>query len=521
MTVRMRTAWFILGAALTAAPLLLLRSPSPGTTPIQGVRDPIVLPDNTGVIPAGAVTNLYPLIYQRVDVPMPTGRAGAVAAAGKTTLMITRQGALLRLQGDRFQALPVPLPFDLPMLEADLPIAKVRNRMGVYDLATRASGGDGWDLYITYAHHNASGCLTLRVATITLSEAALGGAETDAEWREIFASQPCIDTIGNKIALLGGGALTVTADDKLLVGVGTFALNGVNNPEVLAFLRSDANDYGKLIEIDLKSGASRHIAKGLRDPNGMVVGDDGSIWSTEHGPRGGDELNLVREGGDYGWPLSTFGTDYGQWDWPLDPDPGRHARFIPPAHTWVPSLGVSSALMIRGPSFENWRGDLIVSSLKAGHLYRLRLRDDHVVLMEPIYIGDRIRDVAEMADGSLLVLLDRFDFALRIVNGNQSEAAARFKSVPYQVAYCIGCHKVKPGDPGIAAPLTGLIGRPIAADGSVAWSEALRSAGGNWTRDRVAAFLEHPQRFAPGTTHPKLDLAPFRLFETVEWLASN
>ena len=56
---------------------------------------------------------------------------------------------------------------------------------------------------------------------------------------------------------------------------------------------------------------------------------DGTIWSVEHGPRGGDELNLVKEGSDYGWPLSTYGTNYGEWRWPQDPDPGRHSQVRP------------------------------------------------------------------------------------------------------------------------------------------------------------------------------------------------
>jgi cytochrome c2 len=315
--------------------------------------------------------------------------------------------------------------------------------------------------------------------------------------------------------MLGGGTLAVAGETRLIVGVGTFAATTTDGAKTMGLLRAPGNHYGKLVEVALTDGSARVIASGLRDPNGVVVEADGSYLTTEHGPRGGDELNRVREGLDYGWPISTYGTDYFGFSWPLEKVPGGHSEFEPPLFAWVPSIAVSTMIRVEGTALKHWKGDLILGSLKAARLYRVRLRQGRVVLVEPILIGDRIRDVVETGAGEILVLLDRHPHVLRITEAKSGEAG--------MVQLCAGCHQIESGGrtTGAGPSLVGLIGRPVAGDPDYAYSEALGSAGGVWTRDRLADFLEEPQRFAPGTAMADPDLAPFTLLDIVQWFADR
>ena len=145
----------------------------------------------------------------------------------------------------------------------------------------------------------------------------------------------------------------------------------------------------------------------------------------------------------------------------------------------------------------------------------LPLREGRVVLVEPILIGDRIRDVVETGAGEILVLLDRHAHVVRITEANSRDVG--------MTRLCAGCHQIEPGGAatGAGPSLVGLIGRPVAGDPAYAYSDALRGVGGAWTRDRLANFLENPQRFAPGTAMADPDLAPFTMLDIVQWFVDR
>ena len=518
-----RLIWFLLGGITVAVLVFVFRlQPASGPGPAAHVppRDVISLPANVGQLRDGALTSLYPLTFEKVPAPAPVGRAGAIAAAGEHTLLITRQGALHALGAEGFERLSVPPPVDVAAIEAGLEFARQRQRMGIHDMVTRQRPG-GWQIFVSHPVHTAeTACLQLRVSAITLPDAALrpGGPVTEAAWRAVFTSEPCIDTERNAVSSLGGGGMALTSETTLMVGVGTFSITAQDGRGIIEFLHSTETHYGKLVEVDLASGSAKVFARGLRDPNGLVPEPDGSFLTTEHGPRGGDELNRVREGLNYGWPLATYGTDYYAFSWPLEKQPGGHAEFEPPLFAWVPSIAVSTAIRIEGRALARWKGDVLVASLKAAHLYRVRFRDGRVVLVEPILIGDRIRDVAETAKGEIMVLLDRHPHVLRI-----TEASSQAEAGPSMIGFCAGCHKLEPADPGTKSgpSLVGLIGRPVAGDPEFQYSEALRAVDGVWTANRLADFLEQPQRFAPGTAMADLDLAPFTLLDVVQWFVDR
>ncbi|MEM9237376.1 MAG: PQQ-dependent sugar dehydrogenase [Verrucomicrobiota bacterium] len=164
-----------------------------------------------------------------------------------------------------------------------------------------------------------------------------------------------------------------------------------------------------------KPGAPKGLwTLGHRNPQGMDIDPrDGTLYSTEHGPRGGDELNIIRPGRNYGWPVISYGMNYNGS--PLTDLTEKEGMEQPVLH-WTPSIAVCGLAFYTGDAFPDWKNDLFVGALKQQEVRRLRLKDQKVVSQEVILknIG-RVRDVRNGPDGHLYVVLNDPDKIVRLV----------------------------------------------------------------------------------------------------------
>jgi glucose/arabinose dehydrogenase len=142
---------------------------------------------------------------------------------------------------------------------------------------------------------------------------------------------------------------------------------------------------------------------GHRNPYGLAFAPDGRLWETEMGPRGGDELNLIEPGKNYGWPLVSEGKNYDGV--PIPPQSTR-PDFTPPKLYWVPSIAPTSLLFYSGNLFPQWKGDALIGSLAGESLIHVRIRGDTAAPLEQWDMGHRIRFVGEGQDGAVYVLED-------------------------------------------------------------------------------------------------------------------
>jgi cytochrome c2 len=286
--------------------------------------------------------------------------------------------------------------------------------------------------------------------------------------------------------------------------------------------QDSASSFGKTFEIDWKSGSHRMISLGHRNPQGLMVTKQGRVFSTEHGPAGGDELNQVVHGANYGWPNVTFGTDYGSYDWPNSSVSGSHSGYALPTYAWLPSIGVSNLIEIQN-FHPSWDGDLLVASLKAATLFRLRLDRDRVVYSEPIWLGTRIRDIAQLKSGAIVLWTD--DSQLLIITVDRAKLEKNKRGLGYfgqpELATCMTCHHFDTTGPTHLAPSLGnIVGRPLGSDSFSRYSANLRAKGGVWTIPRLKEFLTNPDAFAPGTSMPKLPLSEHEIVRIVALLAN-
>tara|TARA_R110000868_G_scaffold11644_6_gene56990 strand:+ start:82211 stop:83308 length:1098 start_codon:yes stop_codon:yes gene_type:complete len=245
---------------------------------------------------------------------------------------------------------------------------------------------------------------TLKLGRGRLEGMALVGFE------EIFAAQP-----RRRTDVHYGARLAFLPDDTLLLGIG----DGFDFREEAQRPGSHFGSYvhlnadGTAIPSSIADAAPGVYTIGHRNPQAIVVDPaTGIVYSNEHGPRGGDEINILIEGRNYGWPIATHGVDYtGALVSPYSSYPGMEEPLL----YWVPSIAPSSMAIYHGTMFPDWDGDLLVTALihgdadvRSGHLRRIDL-EDGVVVGQEILLGDveaRMRYVTVAPDGSVYVLTD-------------------------------------------------------------------------------------------------------------------
>jgi hypothetical protein len=172
---------------------------------------------------------------------------------------------------------------------------------------------------------------------------------------------------------------------------------------------------GSVLKISAAGWVS--LVTGLRNPQGLLLanlGDNKSTMMTsEHGPRGGDEVNVIQEGRDYGWPEYSYGTAYN----PGEPEhvvanEGMAGASEPPLYSWVPSIAPSQMIQVAGEEFNEWwtvksssseYGDVLLSTLNAQSIFRMRLEKGAVRYVESIPIGQRIRSFSQLPSGKLVI----------------------------------------------------------------------------------------------------------------------
>lgn len=284
---------------------------------------------------------------------------------------------------------------------AGLPAVRFAGQGGLLDVLPDRDFASNRVLYLSYAAGSGRANGT-RMARARLGESGL------EDLREIFVARPDKPTdahFGGRIAQLDDGSLVLTLGD------------GFSLRESAQDLRSH---LGKIVRVHSDGSvpadnpfAGRDDALpeiysfGHRNVQGIAVDAARSIlWSHEHGPRGGDELNRIEPGVNYGWPVATAGRDYsGAQISPFT----RYAGMQDPVHGWTPSIAPSALAVYRGAAFAQWQNDLLVTALAGRALHRLRLDADGRMQQEQVLLrdlGERLRDVRIDAEGRILLLTD-------------------------------------------------------------------------------------------------------------------
>ena len=216
-----------------------------------------------------------------------------------------------------------------------------------------------------------------------------------------------------------GGRIAFARDGSLFMTVGDRDGNRKADYDQQLAQKLDI-DVGKIIHLTPdgapatdnpflnKPGVRPEIwAYGIRSPEGFAFAADGTLWETEHGPRGGDELNKIQKGKNYGWPLITHGIDYSGA--PMADGQTAKPGLEQPVYYWDPVIAPSGLAVYHGKLFPKWEGNLLAGGLRGTGVYRLALKNNKVVSEEPLLteLHTRIRDVRVGPDGAVYVLTEQ------------------------------------------------------------------------------------------------------------------
>jgi glucose/arabinose dehydrogenase len=297
----------------------------------------------------------------------------------------------------------------VPEPVAGVPRVFLSSQGGLLEVAPHPNFASNRLLYLSYSKAGA----TDSEATTVLARGRFEN-ERLTDVQELFtAVAQGRNHFSGKIAFDKQGYLYLSAGDRQVPPAGNLEAHPAQDL---------SNHHGKIIRLHddgrvpsdnpfvNRAGARPEIwSYGHRNVQGLTIHPEtGDLWANEHGPQGGDELNRIEPGKNYGWPVIGYGVNYNTG---LAIHAGTHrAGMEQPVQVWVPSIGISAALVYTGDKFPQWRGNLFVGGMARAKLVRLTLNGPRVAAEEALLQGvGRVRDVRQGPDGFIYIVTDDRD----------------------------------------------------------------------------------------------------------------
>jgi len=317
-------------------------------------------------------------------------------------LVSMRSGELRRLSAEGELGEPL----------ANTPSAYVAAQGGYFDVALDPEFASNQTIYLAFASGTYDNNAT-RVIRATLAQNSIEDVST------IFTLEPSKDTsvhYGGRLQFINDGTLLITTGDGY--DYREAAQDKFSQLGKIIRINSDGSIPSDNPYADGKNGDPKVYASGHRNPQGLAYdADTNTIYLHDHGPQGGDEVNIIQASHNYGWPATSYGVNYsGAQITPFKVAPG----ITDAIHYWVPSIAPSGLAFYSGQAFPDWQGDLFVGALVNRDVRRLVIENDKV--KEEIMfseIDERIRDVRVSPQGYLYILTDSHQGEIiRAVPGN-------------------------------------------------------------------------------------------------------
>lgn len=315
---------------------------------------------------------------------------GMAFLPGGDLLVTERQGRLRRVRDGVLD--PAPL--------TGLPEIAPGGQGGLMDVALHPDFAENRLVYLTHSKRREDGRRSTAVVRGRLGEAGLEDVE------EIFVADAWTSDgvhFGSRLVFDGRGHFWVSVGDR---GDMQEAQDPTNHQGTILRLRDDGSVPADNPFVGRADFRPEIWAWGVRNPQGLALHPTtGELWESEHGPRGGDEINVIEAGRNYGWPAITYGINY---TGTKISDHQAMEGMEQPLHHWVPSIATSGLALYDGDRFPRWRGSAFVGGLAGMHLARVAFDGRRVVETERLLDGmdQRIRDVRIGPDGYVYLLVD-------------------------------------------------------------------------------------------------------------------
>ncbi len=341
---------------------------------------------------ASTVTQSEKHSFRVVELIRPLKHPWSIAWLPDGRMLITERSGTLRIASKDFQLDPKPI--------AGLPEIRVASQGGLFDVAVHPSyRQNGW-IYLSFAEPGSGGSST------ALIRGKLDGNRLVSQER-LFGLEPKTNSghhFGGKIILTEQGIVYLTLGDR---GAKDRAQQLNDHAGSVIRLQDDGKVPKDNPFVGQKTARPEIFSYGHRNIQGAALHPQtGELWTHEHGPQGGDEINIARAGKNYGWPVITYGVNY-----VVGTKIGEGTERLgmeQPLYQWTPSIAVSGMAFYQGNAFPQWQGNLFVGALRGSMLVRLELEGNRVTKEERLLQGavGRIRDVRVGPDGLIYFLTD-------------------------------------------------------------------------------------------------------------------
>ncbi len=310
-------------------------------------------------------------------------------------MLVTERPGRLRIVRDGV-LLPDPVP--------GVPEVFAQGQGGLFDVLPHPDFADNDVLFVSYAKPVAGG------STTSVLRGTFRNDRFTPEKEIFLAESEGRGHYGARLAFHPDGTLFVTVGDRQAPPSGDLEGHPAQDPSNHHGVTARINEDGSVPSDNPFLGRSdvrpEIYSYGHRNAQGLAIDmETGDVWITEHGPQGGDELNLVLPGVNYGWPVVGYGVNYRSG---LAIHEGTMREGMEhPAHVWVPSIGASGLMMYTGDAFPRWRGDIFAGGMALEQLARLAMDGRDVYREETLAYGmGRIRDVRQGPDGLIYLAID-------------------------------------------------------------------------------------------------------------------
>ena len=266
------------------------------------------------------------------------------------------------------------------------------SRFAINDIAVLSESAVAAKLLISYPRLGASrSCVEIAVDELAYNRTTQK-VKFVANW---FVSKPCVPISAVQHT---AGRFAVIDKNSVYVTIGDLGYSEIDN-------RAKRGDLGSIFKLSAKSAV--RISQGHRNPQGIVLFDKKTLLAAEHGPRGGDEINVIKEGNDYGWPFVSYGQPYGSGDYVRPGTTGSHAGYVEPIKYWVPSIAPTELVQLPLQGWGDWGRALVLGTLREEVLVFMKVSDTFEVGESvQVDMGDRIRDLELLSSGALLATTD-------------------------------------------------------------------------------------------------------------------
>ena len=370
---------------------------------VSGRAAPDSSPNAEGQKPAftGQTRARPPSTFSRVKVETVAeglDHPWGVEALADGRFIVTERAGTMRMIGKEGKVHP-PL--------AGLPKVVAAGQGGLLDVAVQPGEGDTFTVCITYSEPRDGA----KNATAAACGSASGADDvTLGQMKVIFRQEPAWESM-----LHFGSRFIFAPNDLVYITTGERSL-----PSSRGFSQDTNTTLGKVVRLKrdgtapadnpfaAQGGAAAQVwSYGHRNLQSAALDAQGRLWTVEHGPQGGDELNRPEPGKNYGWPIITYGEDYGGGK--IGDGITQREGMEQPVYYWDPVIAPSGMVIYSGDLLADWKGSVLVGGLRTADLVRLTLENDRVSSEERIPIGERVRDLVQGPDGAVYLVTDASD----------------------------------------------------------------------------------------------------------------